>query len=118
MIRPRRRLGETEQAWYVRAKAAVAKFGASGSRCYDDAMLAGSLSDLVAQVEASTPADYSVFASQDAKDAVLALEDSLRGTEGSSMSGAGLGQSPAVPYLCAAAGLVVVGTIVYFAVKG
>ena len=40
MIRPKR-MGETEQAWYVRAKAAVAKFTASGSRCYDDAKLAG-----------------------------------------------------------------------------
>ena len=117
MIRPKR-MGETEQAWYVRAKAAVAKFTASGSRCYDDARLAGALSDLVAQVEASSPADYSVFVSQDAKDAVLALEDSVRKLEGSSMSGPTLGQSPAFPYLCAAAGLVVVGTIVYFAVKG
>jgi hypothetical protein len=116
MIRPKR-LGETEQAWYIRAKAAVAKFGASGSRCYDDARLAGSLADLVAQVEASSPADYSVFASQDAKDAVLALEDSVRTME-TSMSGASLGQDQVAPWLCAAAGLVIVGTIVYFAVKG
>lgn len=122
--RASRRLGETEQAWYIRAKAAVAKFdrsmeGSKGVGVFaQEAKLRDFLADKVARVEGSSPAAYAIFDDKDLQDAVLALEDAVRTEEDKSLGAAALGQSAVSPVICAAAGLVVLGTIIYFAVKG
>jgi hypothetical protein len=85
----RRVLGQTEQQWYPRAKAAVAKWGELSARAeriadaaYRDEIQAryrapgrrDAVAADVAAVEARAPADYSVFASASARARVETLE--------------------------------------------
>lgn len=153
-----RRMGETEQSLYVRAKAAVAKYddlinrlsqiadetyrAQVTERIHGDALdtsspvhIRNSVYKSVEQAGEATPTDYLVFSNKPVQDDVQALEDldrtfeemvqagessyektSEKAAPPAPLSGPSLGMDTG-SVVCASAGLVIVGTIIYFALK-
>ena len=149
----RKSLGETEQAWYTRAKAAVVKYdglvdrmqkmpaasAALGSKFHGDgsptsgAALRNTLAARLLEAEGFQPHNYAIFGQPAVQSKVEQLENLDRDFEAAvsaaekvspasskSVSGPASMQSPNLgvdtqSVVCAAAGLVLVGTIFYFA---
>lgn len=149
----RKSLGETEQAWYTRAKTAVVKYdglvdrtqkmpaaaAALGSKFHGDgsatsgAALRNSLAAKLLEAEGFQPHNYAIFGQPALQSKVEQLENLDRDFETAvsaaekaspaapkSVSGPASMQSPNLgvdtqSVVCAAAGLVLVGTIFYFA---
>ncbi len=149
----RKSLGETEQAWYTRAKTAVVKYdgltdraqkvpeasAALGSKFQGDGSptsgtsLRNTLAARLLEAEGFQPHNYAIFGQPAVQSKVEQLENLDRDFEAAvsaaekansaapkSVSGPASMQSPNLgvdtqSVVCAAAGLVLVGTIFYFA---